>query len=123
MARKADNEEVRPLILHDSESGRDYTLEFNREIVKYAESRGFSLEDVDRYPMTKTYELWFYAFRMHHKNVSREKTDKIIDDWGGVAGIPDGVMERLGMLYALPFGKLKDEDAEDTNPPKVTVEF
>lgn len=123
MARRIENEEVRPLILHDEESGTDYTLEFNRESVKFAESRGFVIDDVDRFPMTKTYELFFYAFRMHHRNVSREKTDKIIDeDWGGIAGIPDGVLERLGMLYAAPFGTLSD-GKEDKNPPKVTVQF
>lgn len=121
MAKRTENEEVRPLILHDEESGVDYTLEFNRESVKFAEARGFDIDDVDRYPMTKTYELFYYAFRMHHRNVSREKTDKIIDDWGGIVNIPDGVMERLGMLYAVPFGTLKDK--EDTNPPKVTVQF
>lgn len=121
MARREENEEVRPLILHDTESGQDYTLEFNRESVKFAEQRGFVIDDVDRFPMTKTYELFYYAFRMHHKNISREKTDKIIDeDWGGIAGIPDGVLERLGMLYAAPFGALKNKEE---NPPKVTVQF
>ena len=122
MARRMENEEIRPLVLHDGESGQDYTLEFSRESVHF-KRRNISYQiDVDRFPMTKTYELFYYAFRMHHKNISREKTDKIIDeDWGGIAGIPDGVLERLGMLYAAPFGTLKDK--EDKNPPKVTVEF
>ena len=122
MANRAENEEVRPLILHDEESGKDYTLEFNRDSIKFAEAHGFVIEDVDRFPMTKTYELFYYAFRMHHKNISREKTDSIIDDdWGGVANIPDGVMERIGMLYAVPFGTLQEEG--NKNPPKVTVQF
>lgn len=121
MARREENEEVRPLILHDEENGVDYTLEFNRESVKFAEQRGFVIDDLDRYPMTKTYEFFYYAFRMHHKNVSREKTDRIIDDWGGITEIPDGVLERLGMLYSAAFSTLKDK--EDKNPPKVTVQF
>lgn len=122
MARSKANEEIRPLILRDEETGAEYTLEFNRESVMFAENRGFVIEDVDRYPMTKTYELFYYAFRMHHRNISREKTDKIInEDWGGIAGIPTGVMERLGMLYSVPFGSLTDED--EKNPPKVTVQF
>ncbi len=53
MARRMENEEIRPLILHDGESGQDYTLEFSRESVKYAESRGFVIDDVERFPMTK----------------------------------------------------------------------
>ena len=122
MASKEINEQVKPIIIHDEEAGMDYTLEFNRESVRFAEARGFDIDDVGKYPMTKLPELFYYAFRMHHKNISREKTDKIIDeDWGGIAGIPDGVLERLGMLYAAPFGTLKDK--EDKNPPKVTVQF
>ena len=122
MAKRVENEEIRPLILHDTETGMDYTLEFNRESVMFAEQRGFKIDDVGDYPMSKTYELFYYAFRMHHRNISREKTDKIInEDWGGIGGIPDGVLERLGLLYTVPFGTLTDK--EDKNPPKVTVEF
>ena len=121
MARREENEEIRPLILHDNENNVDYTLEFNRESVMFAESRGFVLDEVEKIPMTRIYELFYYSFRMHHRNVPREKTDKIINEWGGIAGIPDGVLERLGMLYAAPFGSLTDK--EDKNPPKVTVEF
>jgi len=122
MAKRVENEEIRPLILHDTETGMDYTLEFNRESVMFAEQRGFKIDDVGDYPMSKTYELFYYAFRMHHRNISREKTDKIInEDWGGIGGIPDGVLERLGLLYSVPFGTLTDK--EDKNPPKVTVEF
>ena len=121
MAKREENEEVRPLILHDEENGQDYTLEFNRESVKFAEQRGFKYDELGSYPMIRTYELFYYAFRMHHRNISREKTDRIIDeDWGGITNIPDGVLERLGMLYAAAFGSLKDPEK---NPPKVTVQF
>ena len=57
---------------------------------------------------------------MHHKSVSREKTDKIIDGWGGIKNIPDGVLERLGMLYSQPFETLKDEETKNS---KVVVEL
>lgn len=121
MAKNEMNEVVRPLVLHDEDNGVDYTLEFNRETIRWAESRGFSIDDVDRYPMTKIYELFYYAFRMHHKSISREKTDKIIDGWGGIKHIPDGVLERLGMLYAQPFEMLKDNEA--VKNAKVVVEL
>jgi len=121
MAKKIENEIVKPLILHDTENGMDYTLEFNRESIRFAEARGFAIEDTSRAPMTKIPELFFYAFRMHHKNVSREKTDKIIfEDWGGIGGIPDGVIERLGQLYAQPFEALDNGEGKNA---KVTVEL
>ena len=117
------NEKVKPIILHDTENGQDYTLEFTKESVKWAESRGFSLDDLDRYPMTKIYELFFYAFRAHHKFVSRERTDRIIDEaWGGIGGIPEGVIERLGQLYAEPFNGMAKANGEGKNAT-VTVEL
>jgi hypothetical protein len=65
-------------------------------------------------------ELWYYAFRMHHKSVSREKADRILfDDLGGM---PDGMAERLGMLYAAPLEALANKENKAKNS-KMTVEF
>lgn len=116
------NKKVRPIIIHDHVDDVDYTLEFTRATVKFAESRGFSIDDVAKYPMTKLYELFFYSFRANHKDVARAKTDKIIDEyWGGIGGIPDGVVERLGELYAEPFNAtIEDVDVKNK---KATVEL
>ena len=107
---------VKPIIVKDDEAGMEYTLEFNREAVKFAEARGFKINDVADYPMTKIPELWFYSFRMHHKNVARAKTDALLD---GLGGIPDGLLERLGELCAAPFAALTDGQTEEN--PRVTV--
>jgi hypothetical protein len=123
MATNQVNERVKPLVLTDNDTGEKYTLEFSRESVKFAEARGFNLDDVAKLPMTKIPELFFYAFRMHHKNIARERTDRILfEDMGGM---PDGMLERLGMLYSAPFEALANATAEDGEPKnaKVTVEF
>ena len=121
MANKEINEQVKPIILHDKENGIDYTLEFNRETIRFAEARGFDIDDVSKYPMSKLPELFFYAFRMHHKNVSREKTDRILfEDMGGM---PSGMAERLGALYALPFEALTNTNGDKAKNSKLTVEF
>lgn len=116
--------EVKPIILRNPlNCGKDYTLEFNRESVRFAESRGFAIEDVERYPLSKTYDLFYFAFRMHHKNVARDFTDRIIDEeWGGIARIPEAVMGRLGELYGVPFGTLVPDDEEPKNS-QMTVEL
>ena len=121
MATKEANEQVKPIIIHDVENGIDYTLEFNRESVRFAEARGFDIDDVGKYPMTKIPELFFYAFRMHHKNISREKTDRILFEELG--GLPDGMAERLGALYAAPFEALTGGKGEQKGNPKMTVEM
>ena len=114
-----EEERVKPIIIHDVDNGIDYTLEFNRETIKFAESRGFSMADVDRYPMTKLPELFWYAFRMHHMNVSRQKTDKIFfEDLGGLS---EEVGTRLGELYAVPYNALNGKGTGKNS--KVTVEL
>ena len=120
MAKSEINEQVRPIILHDAEESMDYTLEFNRESVRFAEARGFDISDVGKFPMTKIPELFFYAFRMHHKNVSREKTDKILFEYLG--GMPDGMAERLGALYSAPFEALTANEETGKNS-RITVEM
>lgn len=113
---------VKPIIIKDEEKNVEYTLEFNRESVKFAESRGFKFEDVADYPMTKVPELFYYAFRMHHKNIARNQTDKILfEDLGG---IPSGMIERLAELYQAPFEALSVlDEGEEVKNPKMTVVF
>lgn len=112
-------EKVKPVILTDSLTGEEYTLDFNRDAVRFAESRGFAITDIERYPMTM-YDLFFYAFRMHHRSVSREKTDKLIDEgFGGIAGIPSALIERLVELYAQTFGTA----VEESENPRIVVEL
>ena len=115
------NEIVKPIILRDSETKETYTLEFNRESVYFAEARGFSIDDVVKQPMTKIHELFFYAFRMHHQKVSRQKTDKILDDdIGGIGNLPEGFIERLYMLYGAPFDSMVEDEGKNS---KVQIEL
>ena len=121
MADKIESiERVQPIIITDSETGKEYTLEFNRDSVRFAEQRGFSMADVDRQPFIKLPELFYYAFRMHHMSVSKEKTDKILfEDLGGLM---DGMAERLGQLYSNPYDALINKENKPKNP-NVTVQF
>lgn len=102
---------MKPIVLKSKDT--EYTLEFNRESIKFAEMRGFKIEEVAEYPMTKIPELFFYAFRMHHKNVARDKTDKILFEEMG--GVPEGLIERLAELYTEPFEALTVKDEERKN--------
>ena len=112
-------ERYNPVVLTDTETGEKYTLDFNRESVRFAESRGFAIMELEKYPMT-FYDLFYYAFRMHHKNVPRDKTDRMIDEgFGGIAGIPAAMTERLLELYAQTFGTLADENEN----PRMVVDL
>lgn len=117
--KKKEEVVVKPIKVTDNDTGMTYTLEFNRESVKFAEDRNFDIQEIAKKPMTMIPDLWFYAFRMHHKMLPREKTDKLLE---GLGGIPDGLIQRLVELYILPYNVLLQGDDNSKNS-KVVVEF
>ncbi len=110
------DEQVSPITLTD-EKGRVYTLEYNRDAVVYAEHRGFVIDDVIKYPVSKIPELFHYAFYMHHKGITRQSTDKLFNDIGK---LPDGFVERLLQLYHVPLNTLMSGEGKNG---KLTVHF
>ena len=114
-----ENERVNPIKLTMA-NGEVYTLEFSRESIRFAESRGFDIDEVGKYPLTKVPELFWYAFRMHHMRMSKEQTDRILFDELG--GMPKGMAERLGELYAVPLKSLSQNEDTAKNS-KVTVDM
>lgn len=112
-------EQVKPIIVKDNENNKEYTLEFNRDSIKFAEQRGFVLADVDRFPMTKLPEFFWYAFRMHHQYISLNQAEKILERMGGMS---DAVARRLGELWAIPYEALNPTDGDEKNV-SVTVEL
>lgn len=117
---------VKPIRLTDNAGiirhpGDVYELDFSRESIVFAENRGFKVEEVLVYPVTRISELFYYAFRKKHRNVSREKTDKFMEAWGG---IPESVLKRLIELYnqaALSNNIQIDEDAEKNETATVEL--
>ena len=89
-------ERISPITIHDNETGSVYTLDFCRESIRFAEERKFDIEDVAKYPETMFPTFFFYAFRMHHKNLARSQTDALYKRLGGFSG---AFLERLILLY------------------------
>lgn len=110
--------ENRPEPVRLTYEGTEYILEFNRDSVRLAEKSGFKFGSAAEMPMTATYDLFYYAFLMHSPLVSRELTEKIIDGWGGINNLPDGLMQRLIALYIVPFNTVLDDDVKN---PKATI--
>lgn len=80
----------------DKKTGDVYELDFTRDSVKFAETRGFDLTSIAKFPVLGISDLFYYAFRAHHKSVSREKTDKMLEKLGGLT---DAALQRLISLY------------------------
>lgn len=107
------DEKVMPVRLTDETTGTVYELDFCRESILFAERQKFQLEEALAYPVSGMRDLFYLAFRMHHKSVARANTDKFIERWGGA--IPDKLAERLVQLYMQARNSnaiTLDEDAE-----------
>ena len=107
-----ERERIKPIILNEEDTGKVYTLEFNRKTIVMAETAGFEFEEMKHKPMSQLMVLWHYAFLMHHPTITKEKTAQLYDDLGG---IPDGLIERLLELYNAGAVTLSSEN------PKATV--
>ena len=84
--------------------GTEYVLEFNRKSIIEAEKAGFNLEDLEKMPMGKLSDLFFFAFLMHHPFMKRAETDRILfDEFGGLTQSEIG---QLSELYAAPYEAL-----------------
>ena len=101
-------ERVRPIEINDSSSGNTYIIEFDRATIMYAERQKFSIADIEKYPLTVVSDLFFYGFRKHHPNVTKQQANEILDGLGGVVGLPDGFIERLAALYMIPYESVKN---------------
>ena len=93
--------------------GKDYTLEFNRRIVKAMEAAGFKT-DADM-PATLITELFKGAFQMHHKKLDPGIIEKMWDAQKNKTEL----LSTLVSMYTEPIAALMDEPDEedgDENP-------
>lgn len=117
----SDFERVPSIKITDNDTGNVYELDFCRDSVRFAEARGFKTDDVSDYPVTKIPEFWFYAFRMHHKNMAKNQTDALLDKMGGMT---PQIAARLIELYNQAATSNNIQDDEDlAKNAKVTVEL
>ena len=103
-------EKVNPIKITDKETNHVYTLDFNRDTVRFAEDRGFTWDEVGDRPATMIPLIWFVAFRRYEPRISLEKTTKLLEDLGGMK--PAWVI-RLRKLYDQALAPLIAEDDTD----------
>lgn len=118
MARNENK--LNPMRITDPDDGETYVLEFSRESVKFAEKRGFKITELTDFPQTNIPDFFFYSFRKNHKNIARDKTDKLLDK---LCGLTPQELERLIQLYNQTTESLIIMDGEERKNCKVTVEL
>lgn len=60
---------------------KDYTLEMNRDTIKWLEANGFSIEDFDKKPVTYHDLLWYGLFLANHKDVNPNLALKLMETY------------------------------------------
>lgn len=117
-----NEDKVMPMFVTDKETGARFELDFSRESVVFAESRGFDLAEVSKFPLIRIPELFFYAFRKNHRKVGRNQTDALLNKMGGLSG---AALERLIQLYqqAVQYGGVIQVDEDESEEKNVTVEL
>ena len=118
---KEKTEKLNPMVITDPENGREYTLEFSRRSISKIEQAGFNINLIETQSMTRIPLMFWGAFLMHHPQMTREQTDKILFD--GLGGLSEEEMGYLGRLYAVPFESLIASEDKEANPRKMAVKF
>lgn len=118
--------DLKPIVIRIAKTGEVFTLEFDRETVKWAEDRGFTANPANGYaplyekPMSGFEDLFYYAFHMHHKTVSKAYSDHILHDV--LHGFKDGMIDRLIGLHAKTYDTLMQSE-DDAKNEEVVVEM
>lgn len=86
----------------------EYVLEFNRKSVEMLERRGFVAEDLVKAPMINLPTLFNGAFQMHHKGMTMDKTNKILENIKDTTGL----ISKLAEMYNEPILALIDDTDE-----------
>lgn len=96
-----------------SYDGENYTLEYNREAIKYMESRGLELDAIQSKPLTMVEILWEGAFLVNHR---KEKADKIQKIYAGIKNkseLNKALSDMFYETYAILIG-----DSDETDDSK-----
>lgn len=105
------DKKVAPIILKFED--KEYTLEFDREAIAYAESIRFNPDDFNLKAQTSATLFFHLAFRMHHPELTKEETDNILyDDLGGLS---QEMIDRLIELYNKPYKELMNKSGKPKN--------
>jgi predicted hydrolase (HD superfamily) len=103
---------MRKLKLHINE--KDYTLEFDRESIRWLEATGFSFEEFEKKPITFREYLWNSLFVKNHKDVNPSLALKLMDSYAEEKGnkMVNKVINFAVEEYTAFINALADTDSE-----------
>ena len=96
---------------------KDYTLEMNRDSIKWLEAMGFNLDEFDKKPVTYYDLIWTSLFLANHKDVNPNLALKLMETYEKSGKKPTkvikfGIEEYQAFMNALSDIELKENSDE-----------
>lgn len=101
---------------------KDYTLEMNRDSIKWLESMGFSIEEFDRKPITFYDLIWTSLFIANHKEVNPNLALKLMDTYEKSGKKPVKVIRFAIEEYQNFMNALADIDSNENDEELEIIE-
>lgn len=101
---------------------KDYTLEMNRDTIKWLEANGFSIDDFDKKPLTYYDLLWYGLFLVNHRDVNPNLAIKLMDTYKESGKNPSKVIKFAIEEYQSFMNALADIDLEKNDEELEIIE-
>lgn len=102
---------------------KDYTLEMNRDSIKWLEMNGFSIEEFDKKPITYYDMLWMSLFLVNHKNVNPNLAIKLMDSYKDSGKKPGKVINFAIEEYGAFMSALTDTNSTENDEELEIIEI
>lgn len=105
-------------------NNKDYTLELNRDSIKWLENYGFSIEEFDKKPLTFYDLLWTSLFLANHKDVNPNLAIKLMDTYKEEKGnkMVSKIVKFAIEEYTSFMRALSDTDSKETEEELEIIE-
>ena len=94
---------------------KDYTLEMTRDSIKWLEAVGFSIEEIDKKPVTFYDLVWTSLFITNHKDVNPSLAIKLMDTYKKSGKNPAKVVRFAIEEYQAFMNALADIDSKEND--------
>lgn len=102
---------------------KDYTLEMNRDTIKWLEANGFVLEEFERKPITYYDLLWLSLFLANHREVNPSLALKLMDSYRKSGKNPAKVIRFAIDEYQLFMSALTDTNSTENDEELEIIEI
>lgn len=91
---------------------KEYTLEYNRDVVVRLEKKGFNISEADSKPINTLETLFKGAFYKNHKDVSEEKALEIYNNIKDRTKLNESLVEMYAEVYKTTIGDTDEDDSK-----------